>query len=111
MVRPTLPAFSVAPMRATDFGLKNVLSELRTGRGVCGGRFLDRGSGNGRVGHRAAMVSGGVNAEMGRCSRLRGPGVTGGPRIRRPVRSAESAWRVRAPPRTSARRPPRALWG
>ena len=32
MVRPTLPAFSVAPIRATDWGLKKVLSELRTGR-------------------------------------------------------------------------------
>ena len=31
MVRPTLPAFSVAPMRATDLGLKKVFSELRTG--------------------------------------------------------------------------------
>jgi hypothetical protein len=34
MVRPTLPGFSVAPMRATDLGLKKVFSELRAVRGL-----------------------------------------------------------------------------
>ena len=76
MVRPTLPAFSVAPMRATDLGLKNVLSELRTGRGAAAGA-----SWTGAVEVVVSIMVGRwyratSTRETGRCSLLRGPGVT-----------------------------------
>jgi hypothetical protein len=57
IVRPTLPGFSVAPMRATDLGLKNVRSEPREG-----GRLLAGWSGAAEVTAASVIVRSMVSA-------------------------------------------------